>query len=66
MRFNETIYRKAFPEVKAKPVVESAVETFKPTEQPEAESVERVVEVPEAEEVEEVEDGCECDNTDDN
>ncbi len=65
MRFNESMYRKAFPEVKAKPVVESAVETFKPSEQLEAESDERVVEVPEAEEVEEVEeDGS--DLTDDN
>lgn len=35
MRYNEEIYRKVFPEEKEKTVVESAVETFKPTEEEE-------------------------------
>lgn len=40
MRFSETAYGKCFPRQTPKTVVESAVETFKPTEQPVADEEE--------------------------
>lgn len=54
MRFSNETYDKIFPRQEERPTVESAVETFKPTEQPVAE-VEKVVEdVETVEEEEEV------------
>ena len=38
MRFNYAAYEKVFPETKPAPVIESAVDTFKPTE---AEAIEK-------------------------
>lgn len=52
MRFSETAYEKCFPKQTPKLEVESAVETFKPTEQPVAEE-EEVIEETTAEETEE-------------
>ena len=64
MRFSETAYEKCFPKQTPKVVVESAVETFKPTEQPIAEEDEviedEVIEETTAgstEEIEEVDNG---------
>lgn len=55
MRYSETIYKKVFPTVKEKPVVESAVDTFKPTEEPVAPEEDVAVESVDAAETEEEE-----------
>ena len=57
MRFRSDVYDKLYPRPKRKEVVESNVDTFKPTEQEVAEvdAEAEVTEVDEVEEVEEVE-----------